>query len=52
MINIAARATDGVKVPDRKTARKDIISLFKKQVTNLKVHLNVRESLLLLSADI
>ena len=42
MINVASRATDGVRILDREATREDIIALFQKQLKNLKAHLNVR----------
>lgn len=41
MIDIAARATDGVKIPNRKQTRREIINLFKKNMTRLRDKLNV-----------
>jgi hypothetical protein len=41
MINVAARATNGVIIPDRKVTREEIIDMFKKQMTALKERLNV-----------
>jgi hypothetical protein len=41
MIDIAARATNGVTVPSRKVTRQEIIDMFKTQMTNLKERLNV-----------
>jgi hypothetical protein len=41
MINIAARATNGVIIPDRKVTREEIIEMFKKQMTALKERLHV-----------
>ncbi|KAJ7181815.1 hypothetical protein C8R46DRAFT_885243, partial [Mycena filopes] len=42
MINIASRATDGVKIPSRKNTREEIVKLFKKQLDHLRARLNVR----------
>lgn len=42
MINVAARATSGVKIPNRKATRNEVVDLFKRQMTSLKAHLNVR----------
>jgi hypothetical protein len=42
MIAIAARATRGVEIPDRKMTRKEIIRIFKEQMKALKERLNVR----------
>ena len=42
MINIAARATNGVKIPNRKDARKQIIELFKRNLSSLRERLTVR----------
>ncbi|KAJ7808037.1 hypothetical protein B0H14DRAFT_2380921, partial [Mycena olivaceomarginata] len=41
MIDIAGRATNGVKIPGRKATRQEIIDLFKKQMENLRVRINV-----------
>jgi hypothetical protein len=41
MIDIASRATNGVKIPGRKATRNEIKSLFKKHLTDLKARLNV-----------
>ena len=41
MIDIAARATRGVKLPTRQATRAHIIQLFKKNLTNLRNHINV-----------
>lgn len=41
MINVAARATHGVKLPNRKATRAEIIDMFKAQLTHLKERLNV-----------
>ncbi|KAI0290102.1 hypothetical protein B0F90DRAFT_1655017, partial [Multifurca ochricompacta] len=41
MINIAAHATNGVKVPGRKLMRAEIIQTFKDHLTKLKAWLNV-----------
>jgi hypothetical protein len=43
MIHIAARATNGVKIPDRRQTRQAIIDTFKEQLTSLRDRLNVRE---------
>ena len=42
MINVASRATDGIRIANREATREDIIALFNKQLKNLKAHLNVR----------
>jgi hypothetical protein len=42
MIDIAARATRGVKLPTRQATRAYIIQLFKKNLTNLRNRINVR----------
>jgi len=42
MVDIAARATRGVKYPTRKQTRQAIIATFKKQMNALKNRLNVR----------
>ena len=41
MIHVAARATNGVVVPNRKVTRAEIIDLFKKQLSHLRERLNV-----------
>lgn len=41
MISMAARATNGVHVPGRKSTRAEIMKLFKDQLTALKTKLNV-----------
>jgi hypothetical protein len=41
MIEIAAKATRGVKIPTGKQSRKAIINEFKKQMQALRDHLNV-----------
>ncbi|KAI1792038.1 hypothetical protein LXA43DRAFT_888178, partial [Ganoderma leucocontextum] len=47
MIDIAARATEGVTIPNRKQTRKAIIDLFKANLTKLRERLNVRSISLL-----
>ena len=44
MINIAARATDGVKIPGRKQTRQEIIDMFKARLTELRNRLRVSVS--------
>lgn len=41
MIDIAARATEGVKIPNRKQTRREIIDMFKCNMTKLRERLNV-----------
>lgn len=41
MINIAARATRGIKLPSRKQTRNEILHMFKEQMKALKERLNV-----------
>ncbi|KAG1854122.1 hypothetical protein C8R48DRAFT_610355 [Suillus tomentosus] len=41
MIDVAARATNGVKIPGRKATRAEIMRMFKNHLTKLKVTLNV-----------
>jgi hypothetical protein len=41
MIDVASRATNGVKIPSRKATRNEIVALFKKHLTNLKSRWNV-----------
>ena len=48
MIDVAARATKGINIPNRKASRKHIIALFKKNLDNLHLKLTVRLSLVLL----
>ena len=43
MIHTAARATNGVKIPDRRQTRQAIIDKFKQQLTALRDRLNVWE---------
>ncbi|KAJ7730111.1 hypothetical protein DFH07DRAFT_756442, partial [Mycena maculata] len=42
MIDIAARATQGVNLPNREQTREAIIKLFHDQMTKLKIRLHVR----------
>ena len=49
MVNIAARATRGVKLPSRKQTRKEIIRTFKEQMKALKERLNMSSQSFLLS---
>ena len=42
MISIAARATKGVTIPNRKSTREEIVGMFRMQMTQLKNRLNVR----------
>ena len=48
MIDIAARATKGITIPNRKASRKHIIELFKKTLKSLRLKLTVRFLLVLL----
>jgi len=41
MINIAACAKDGVKIPNRQMTRDEIIAMFQKQMVSLRDHLSV-----------
>ncbi|KZP09480.1 hypothetical protein FIBSPDRAFT_759939, partial [Athelia psychrophila] len=41
MIDVAARAVNGVVIPNRKATRAEIIDLFKCQLTRLKERLTV-----------
>lgn len=41
MIMIASRATDGIQIPSRKVARKEIISMWITYMKSLKKNLNV-----------
>ena len=41
MIDIAARATNGVRLLGRKSTRAEIIRMFKDHLTKLKARLNV-----------
>jgi hypothetical protein len=43
MIHLAAQATNGVKIPDRRQTREAIISTFKQQLMVLHDRLNVCE---------
>ena len=47
LINIASRATNGVKIPGQKITQGEIIQLFKKHITKLKIQLNVGNQKLL-----
>ncbi|KAI0713035.1 hypothetical protein C8T65DRAFT_574198, partial [Cerioporus squamosus] len=44
MIDIAARATEGVKIPNCKATQREIIDMFKRNLTKLRNRLNVRNS--------
>ncbi|KAJ7662623.1 hypothetical protein DFH06DRAFT_987339 [Mycena polygramma] len=44
MIDIAARATEGVTLPNRAQTREEIISLFHEQMNQLRIRLHVRAS--------
>jgi len=46
MIDIAARATNGVTIPNRKVTREEIMNMFKNQLTRLKERLNVSLAIL------
>jgi hypothetical protein len=46
MIQIAARATNGVTIPNRKATREEIMTMFKNQLTHLKERLNVSHIIL------
>ena len=48
MIDVAARATNGVKILGRKTTRLEIVRMFKNHLTRLWKTLNVRFHLLIL----
>ena len=41
MIDIASRATNGVKIPGQKATRAQIMRMFKDHLTRLKAQLNV-----------
>jgi hypothetical protein len=41
MIDVASRATNGVKIPGRKSTRAEIKRMFKTHLTDLKSRLNV-----------
>ncbi|KAG2034601.1 hypothetical protein BDR03DRAFT_869651, partial [Suillus americanus] len=41
MIHVASRSTHGIKIPDRKVTRAEIIKMFKKQIKYLWTWLNV-----------
>jgi len=45
MIDLAARATNGVKISGRKATQAEIKRMFKEHLTRLKAKLNVRTSL-------
>lgn len=42
MIDVAARAPDGVKIPGRKATREEILDMFQRQMENLRVRIHVR----------
>ncbi|KAJ7315398.1 hypothetical protein DFH08DRAFT_715757 [Mycena albidolilacea] len=46
MIDIAARATNGVKIPGRHATREEIIKLFHNQMDKLRIRLHVRQILI------
>ncbi|KAG2098456.1 uncharacterized protein F5147DRAFT_557572, partial [Suillus discolor] len=41
LVDVASRATNGVKIPDRKVTRAEIIAMFQKQMKHLRERLNV-----------
>jgi hypothetical protein len=41
MIDVASRAPHGVKIPDRKVTRNEVVGMFKKQMKHLRARLNV-----------
>ena len=45
MMGIAARATNGVTIPNRKATREEIVNMFRTQMTHLKNRFNVRSLL-------
>jgi hypothetical protein len=45
MINLAARATNGVKIPSQKEVRSEIRQMFKNHPTTLKARVNIRKVL-------
>ncbi|KAG2033657.1 hypothetical protein BDR03DRAFT_871638 [Suillus americanus] len=47
MINVASRATNGVKIPGRKATRTEIMRIFKNHLTRLRTTLNVCHNLVL-----
>lgn len=49
MVNTAARATRGIKLPSRKQTRNEIIRIFKEQMKALKERLNVSSLLIMLT---
>ena len=42
MIGIAARASKGITIPNRKATQDEVINMFKTQMTHLKNHFKVR----------
>lgn len=44
MIDIAARATKDINIPNRKATRKHIIEVFKKNLDQLRIRFSVRIS--------
>jgi hypothetical protein len=47
MIDVASRATNGVKIPGRKATRAEIMQMFKNHLTRLKKTLSVSCNMLL-----
>ncbi|KAJ7760273.1 hypothetical protein DFH07DRAFT_740800, partial [Mycena maculata] len=48
MINIAARATNGVKIPGRKSTRDEIMALFNQQLSSLRTRFRVSVQIFLI----
>ncbi|KAJ7476658.1 hypothetical protein FB451DRAFT_1033335, partial [Mycena latifolia] len=44
MIDVAARAKDGVKIPGRQASRDEIMALFQRQMDNLRMRIHVSPS--------
>lgn len=51
MIDIASRATDGIRIPDRKAARTEIMRMFNNQMLLLKERFSVRQICNCLSSE-
>lgn len=51
MIDIAARAQDGVEIPLRKVAHEELLDMFRQRMSNLKATLNVSIPILCESID-
>ncbi|KAG2346964.1 hypothetical protein BDR05DRAFT_877854 [Suillus weaverae] len=52
MIDVASRATNGVKIPNRRATRAEIMRIFKNHLTRLRTTLNVSCNLVLCAASL